>query len=245
MLDIMYDVPYREGMKECKITEGVILRMRSRCSPSRRRRSRRSTACPKYFRGSPTRLPRACRGDFDSGLRPSLGLNGNAIHPRTSPHPCSPLRLPTGRVYRTTPTAPRGRLSHRRGGRLQSAPGEDAPHRSTRRRSVSERVEIPRALLWLLDVEQRERVPPPRVATEAAHGEIHRVVRGEGGHSGAAGSRAGPAPCTGRGPRRRPRPGRAELTRFRVRILHSLGPKTAGRPSSAQGRRAERIREIR
>jgi ATP-dependent Clp protease ATP-binding subunit ClpX len=26
MLDIMYDVPYREGIKECKITEGVILR---------------------------------------------------------------------------------------------------------------------------------------------------------------------------------------------------------------------------
>jgi ATP-dependent Clp protease ATP-binding subunit ClpX len=25
MLDIMYDVPYREGVKECKITEGVIL----------------------------------------------------------------------------------------------------------------------------------------------------------------------------------------------------------------------------
>jgi ATP-dependent Clp protease ATP-binding subunit ClpX len=24
MLDIMYDVPYREGVKECKITEGVI-----------------------------------------------------------------------------------------------------------------------------------------------------------------------------------------------------------------------------
>ena len=26
MLDIMYDVPYREGVKECKITDGVILR---------------------------------------------------------------------------------------------------------------------------------------------------------------------------------------------------------------------------
>ena len=26
MLDIMYDVPYREGIKECRITEGVILR---------------------------------------------------------------------------------------------------------------------------------------------------------------------------------------------------------------------------
>ena len=26
MLDIMYDVPYREGIKVCKITEGVILR---------------------------------------------------------------------------------------------------------------------------------------------------------------------------------------------------------------------------
>ena len=26
MLDIMYDVPYRDGVKECKITEGVILR---------------------------------------------------------------------------------------------------------------------------------------------------------------------------------------------------------------------------
>ncbi len=26
MLDIMYDVPYREGIKECKITEGVIVR---------------------------------------------------------------------------------------------------------------------------------------------------------------------------------------------------------------------------
>ena len=26
MLDIMYDVPYREGIRECKITEGVILR---------------------------------------------------------------------------------------------------------------------------------------------------------------------------------------------------------------------------
>jgi ATP-dependent Clp protease ATP-binding subunit ClpX len=26
MLDIMYDVPYREGIKECKITDGVILR---------------------------------------------------------------------------------------------------------------------------------------------------------------------------------------------------------------------------
>jgi ATP-dependent Clp protease ATP-binding subunit ClpX len=25
MLDIMYDVPYREGVKECKITDGVIL----------------------------------------------------------------------------------------------------------------------------------------------------------------------------------------------------------------------------
>jgi ATP-dependent Clp protease ATP-binding subunit ClpX len=25
MLDIMYDVPFREGVKECKITEGVIL----------------------------------------------------------------------------------------------------------------------------------------------------------------------------------------------------------------------------
>ncbi len=24
MLDIMYDVPYREGVKECKITDGVI-----------------------------------------------------------------------------------------------------------------------------------------------------------------------------------------------------------------------------
>ncbi len=26
MLDIMYDVPYREGVKECRITDGVILR---------------------------------------------------------------------------------------------------------------------------------------------------------------------------------------------------------------------------
>jgi ATP-dependent Clp protease ATP-binding subunit ClpX len=26
MLDIMYDVPYRDGVKECKITDGVILR---------------------------------------------------------------------------------------------------------------------------------------------------------------------------------------------------------------------------
>ena len=26
MLDIMYDVPYREGIRECKITEGVVLR---------------------------------------------------------------------------------------------------------------------------------------------------------------------------------------------------------------------------
>ena len=26
MLDIMYEVPYRDGVKECKITEGVITR---------------------------------------------------------------------------------------------------------------------------------------------------------------------------------------------------------------------------
>jgi ATP-dependent Clp protease ATP-binding subunit ClpX len=26
MLDIQYDVPYRDGIKECKISEGVILR---------------------------------------------------------------------------------------------------------------------------------------------------------------------------------------------------------------------------
>ena len=26
MLDIMYDVPYREGVKECRITDGVILK---------------------------------------------------------------------------------------------------------------------------------------------------------------------------------------------------------------------------
>jgi ATP-dependent Clp protease ATP-binding subunit ClpX len=26
MLDIMYDVPFREGVKECRITEGVILK---------------------------------------------------------------------------------------------------------------------------------------------------------------------------------------------------------------------------
>jgi ATP-dependent Clp protease ATP-binding subunit ClpX len=26
MLDIMYDVPYRDGIKECRITDGVILR---------------------------------------------------------------------------------------------------------------------------------------------------------------------------------------------------------------------------
>jgi ATP-dependent Clp protease ATP-binding subunit ClpX len=26
MLDIMYEVPYKEGIKECRITEGVILR---------------------------------------------------------------------------------------------------------------------------------------------------------------------------------------------------------------------------
>ena len=26
MLDIMYDVPFRDGVKECKITDGVILR---------------------------------------------------------------------------------------------------------------------------------------------------------------------------------------------------------------------------
>ena len=26
LLDIQYDVPYREGIKECKITEGVILK---------------------------------------------------------------------------------------------------------------------------------------------------------------------------------------------------------------------------
>ena len=40
MLDIMYDVPYREGVKECKITEGTSSSTRSRrCSPSRRKRS--------------------------------------------------------------------------------------------------------------------------------------------------------------------------------------------------------------
>jgi ATP-dependent Clp protease ATP-binding subunit ClpX len=26
MLDVMYDVPFREGVKECRITEGVILK---------------------------------------------------------------------------------------------------------------------------------------------------------------------------------------------------------------------------
>jgi ATP-dependent Clp protease ATP-binding subunit ClpX len=26
MLDIMYDVPYREGIKECRISDGVVLR---------------------------------------------------------------------------------------------------------------------------------------------------------------------------------------------------------------------------
>ena len=26
MLDIQYDVPYRDGIKECRITDGVILR---------------------------------------------------------------------------------------------------------------------------------------------------------------------------------------------------------------------------
>ena len=26
MLDIMYDIPFREGVKECRITEGVVMK---------------------------------------------------------------------------------------------------------------------------------------------------------------------------------------------------------------------------